>query len=187
MDVIKHLVFRSCLLLALILVLVSLTWAATPKCQNGYTLIGNGSKCVKEVTPTCPTGYTWEHNKCKPRGSSPHCPNGTNVTEVTKKCVSYLEPTISCPSNSQYYSPSKKCRKMEDPSCLSGYKWNSSDKSCIPTSGESPICPTGSRYSSQKKTCEQFSTPYCDAGYMLTRGQCIRSTGMPSGKPIRPQ
>ena len=181
MNVLKHLVFRSWLPLAgLILVLVSQVWADTPRCPQGYKLNADGSKCVKDVTPTtCPTGSAWSSGACRTMVSA-NCVPGANYHSPLRKCESFIEPptTISCPSGYTYFSSNKKCRKLQDPNCPSGFHWNMQNEKCVITGGTAaPACPPGSSYNADKKICEESVTPYCAAGYRLYKGQCTRGTG----------
>jgi len=184
MNVLKHLVFRSWLPLAgLILVLVSQVWADTPRCPQGYKLNADGSKCVKDVTPTtCPTGSAWSSGACRTMVSA-NCVPGANYHSPLRKCESFIEPptTISCPSGYTYFSSNKKCRKLQDPNCPSGFHWNDPLRKCE-SFIEPPTtisCPSGYTYFSSNKKCRKLQDPNCPSGFHwnMQNEKCVITGG----------
>jgi len=201
MNILKHLVFRGCLPLAiLILALVSLVWAVTPYCPSGYMLIADGTKCVREQPRNvCPQNYTLSGGLCRhmdreastcPGGThfnstsnnctdsvpaNVTCPAGYNYDPSSGKCVSYVAVIIRCPSNYQR-SGLRTCQRTETPTCPSGFQINNLGTSCTHVTSIGPTCPTGSTYNSSKHVCEEFVTPSCPANHRLQNGQCVQRT-----------
>jgi hypothetical protein len=158
MNIIKHLVFRGCLLLAaLMLALAGQVWAMTPNCPRSFTLAADGSKCVLETTPSCRAGFTWSNGACQGTDTATVvCPADMSYSAWEKKCVSLIEPT-GCPNNYTYSTMKKKCQKLEAPGCPSGFHWDTQVHSCKKTTRIAPICQGGSHYNTNKKVCERFA------------------------------
>jgi hypothetical protein len=154
----------------------------TITCPSGYTYWSANKKCRHLQIPDCPSGFHWSatDKKCV-RGTEMYpaiCPQGMSLTTTSQgvKCVSYIEPTINCPSGYTYWSANKKCRLLKAQECPSGFHWSIQDKNCVKTA--TPSCPPGSSYNAGKAVCEEVVTPHCAEGYTLNRGECTKPTGI---------
>ena len=182
MDILKRLVFRGCLpLVVLTLVLATQVWAATPNCPSGYTLEADGSKCVRAVPPGCFSGYTQPPGgtKCQKLEMQPViCPEGMSysVWQGEGNCISLIEPTMSCPIGYTYHQGRKKCQRLQTPTCPSGSHLNPSADQCEKVITNPLHCTSGWIYNAGKNVCETSATPSCNAGYTLINGQCTLSS-----------
>ena len=199
MNIFKHFVLRGWLVLALlILVSVSLVWAATPHCPSGYTLTSDYTKCVREQPRTvCPENYTLSGSYCrKTERTASICPDGTSYNSTLKQCAAFIQANVSCPSGAEYDSTSGKCvsdpiiscpsgyhrsgtrtcQRTETSDCPYGFTLSTNSDYCYIIRSVAPTCPTGSTYNSSKHVCEDFANPTCPANHRMLNGQCVQRT-----------
>jgi hypothetical protein len=118
----------------------TVTTIPDPYCPARFTLDNTLGKCIPEesVTPTCPTGFTFEDGGCKATPATQEAiTNGTWVGPQSS------DPT--CPSGFEYQATTKKCSApVQDPKCMNPYtfvmrpKADNPDKSvpqCVSPSG----------------------------------------------------
>jgi len=119
--------------------------------------------CEKRISPSCPSGYTFDDKEGKCVSARIICPAGTKYNSSTKECEATA--TESCPSGFVWNEDLKKC--VQDPSCPPGYTWDGSRcRAPLKTN-----CPSGYHWDDDLGKC--VSEPSCPSGGYLSNGECV--------------